>query len=267
MFLGDSPIGHLIEFAVYGKQVAREGQLVRLQSTIPEFGDIRHIYKLPNLNRDESYDPAATSYGIPEYAERPRSLFNESTRDDVWLGEAALIQGDHNLKVAGLVQPIQLDLRMLGAPKDWIELVLERERSKYFTYKKTSTEIVSPGQWRWVVEGRRTWLEIFLLPNQYPCTMIGVRACDEAQDQERESGIVNCGDVSFLAHGHNYDWSGCSVVECAQYLLEEGSWNALMIDEGNDVFQLARQSDAGPLLEKVSLKRKELRCVFWAAEK
>ena len=267
VFLDEWPIGHLIEFAVYGKQVVKDGDIVRLQSTVAEYGDIRHVYKLPNLNRDESYDPEATSYGIPEYAKRPRNLFDASTHDDVWLGEAALVQGDRNLKVAGIVQPIQLDLRALGAPKDWIELVLAREESKYNTYSKAKAEPAKPGEWRWIAEGRRTWLEIFLLPNQYPCTMIGVKASDEGRGTPPiEGSVVDCERLFLLAHGHNYSWQGCTVVECAQYLCnKKESWNTLMLDEGNDVFQLVREKPGGELDKGVPLKRNELRCVFWAA--
>ncbi len=279
VFLDNNPIGHLIEFAVYGQQMIKDGKNTPLECIMTEFADIRHIFKLPNLNRapklnpddddEEDYTSETFSAGITEYALPPRNLFNQSTHDSVWLGEAALIQGDRNLKVAALYQPIQIDLRSLGAPREWIEIVLTKEHDKYHTYCKVDHRPTRKGEWRWLDEGRRTWLEIFLLPNQYPCTMIGVCAEDEGTDPQKSTGdIVHCKDLLFLAHGHNYDWTGCTVEECATYLINTHHCaNALMFDEGNDVFQLVRDQTTGQLMPSVPLKRKELRCAFWATEK
>jgi len=265
VFLDGEPIGHMIEFAVYGQQLVRAGELVRLHSVVHEFGDIRHIYMLPNINRDDDYRQESEDLGIPEYAQVPRSLFNQRTRDDVWLGEAALIQGDRNLRVAALEQSIQLDKRQLGAPEEWIDIVLAREDKKLFTYSQADPVLFS-GQWRWVAEGRRKWLEVFFLRARYPCTMIGVKAADEGRSSRIQQGLVDTEHVFFLAHGHNYDWQGCSLEETAEYLRDQGSWNALLFDEGNDVFQMVSAPLTNELKERVPLKRNQLRCVFWAEE-
>ena len=268
VFLGQQPIGHLIEFAVYGQQVCRDGHGVPVQSTIHEFGDVRHVFDLPDLNRDQRYADAA-SYGIPEYEERPRNLFNQSTRDDVWLAEAALIQGDRNLKALALEHPVHLDLRALGAPKEWIEIVLLGEQARGYQKVEPELDVRQPGQWRWIVEGRRTWLKIFFLRSHYPCTMIGVRAKDEGTGgRPSGAGIVDCAELFFLAHGHRYDQGGCTIEEAARYLWDANKcWNALLFDEGFDVFQLVREEPQGPLVEKVPLKRRALRCVFWGTAK
>lgn len=56
-----TPIGHLIEFAVSGKQLCRNGQTTEevLRAAIPQLSDIRHVYRLPNLNRGIPYEKEA----------------------------------------------------------------------------------------------------------------------------------------------------------------------------------------------------------------
>ena len=53
VFLSDAEgrhesIGHLIEFAVYGKQLCREGLATKdnLRTAVPQFSDVRHLYRL-----------------------------------------------------------------------------------------------------------------------------------------------------------------------------------------------------------------------------
>ncbi|HVG11166.1 MAG TPA: hypothetical protein VNM67_25915 [Thermoanaerobaculia bacterium] len=262
VFLKEQPIGNLIEFAVYGRQLCRDRELVKLRSVVREFNDLRHVYKLPNLNRRASYDTATASTILRDYAQQPRNLFNRATQDDVWLGEAALAQGDRNLRCAALSQPIQLDLKALGAPEEWIRVVLEGEEKEH-TYRFVKDDLTGPGQWRWLSEGRGKWLEIWPLRNQYPCSMIGVRV-------KESSGRCNLHETEFLhflAHGHGYDWQGCTIEEAAEFLQDHGTTDALLFDEGFDVFQLVRSPADGALKEKVTLKRDQLRCVFWATSK
>ncbi len=252
------PIGHLIEFAVYGQQLVREGTPVRMESIIREFGDVRHVFALPNLNPPTSF-PEADSLGIGEYKEKPRNLFSEPKRDDVWLGEAALIQGDHNLKVAALNQAIQLDVSRLGGPYRWVEIVQQSGR----TYQQQRGEAIEPGQWRWVTEGRQRWLEIFFRRNQYPCTLIGVKT--PRIGDATEGDLRTTESIFFVAHGHKYGWQGCTIEEAADFLKNQGATDILMFDEGNDVFQLLNQRPKDPKddREPVPLKREQLRCVFW----
>lgn len=273
VFLGREPIGHLIEFAVYGQQLCADGEIPRLESNIREFSDIRHIFRLPNLNKELDYSNETAIYGIDEYGEKPRNLFNQNTFDDVWLGEKSLIQGDRNLRVAALNQAIQIDLKELGAPKEWIEVVLKREEEEEHTYRKyikVDGEVLLPGQWRWIEEGRNCWLEIYFLPNQYPCSMIGVRAEDERKEDKetKENGIVRTEELLFLVHGHNYTWKGCTIHEAAEYFNKQcNAWNILMFDEGRDVFQLVRRDEGEDLRHSIPLKRNELRCVFFGVSK
>jgi hypothetical protein len=44
------PIRDLVEFALYGKLIAREGEVLELSHIVEEFQDLRHVYLLPNLN-------------------------------------------------------------------------------------------------------------------------------------------------------------------------------------------------------------------------
>jgi len=284
------PIGHLIEFAVYGKHIYCGGEAAqlesllkqRLRSIIQQFSDIRHIYRLPNLNPDEQYDEKETqNIGIEEYRQKPRFLFNERTVDDTWLFERALIQGDRNLRVAALSQAIQFSKRELGAPGQWIEFVLEKEPKAPSDrrYKKAAdTAELQEAEWRWVKEGRQDWLEILLQLNHFPCSMIGVTAEDEESLRTMIAGrVVATKRLFFLAHGHNYNRFGCTMLEAARWFAEVGARNILIFDEGSDVFQLAmlppdRRKNrrnvqlhaGGELTQTVPLKRQQLRCVFWA---
>lgn len=274
VFLEGEAIGHLIEFAVYGQHICRGGEVSfnKFKSVIREFSDIRHIYKLPNINPGkredmEFYKRDTQNVGIVEYGEKPRFLFNESTYADVWLFEKGLIQGDRNLRVAALNQAIQFDKVELGAPKDWIDVVLKREEAKK-TYIKSDSEELTRGQWRWIHEGRQMWLEVFLERNEYPCTMIGVTAKDEKKGKLTiQKKVVDTESIYFLAHGHKYDSEGCTIEKAAEILSAQKCWDALLLDEGWDVFQLVWSSSSGNPDEKVELRRNQLRCVFWANER
>ena len=284
VFLGEKkvPIGHLIEFAVYGKQIycgRREAQpdlsrrlWSRLRAVIPQFSDVRHIYRLPNLNPPVNFQGNETSgLGIGDYAQKPRYLFNERTLNDMWLGERGLIQGDRNLRVAALNQAIYFDKRELGAPEEWIKFILRKDKDRFGDQCYKEGEPVSElerGQWRWIKEGRENWLEIFFHLNHYPCSMIGVTAKDEELDVATEQGqVVETKDVFFCAHGHNYGRGGCTILEAAQYLAAKGAWNILVFDEGEDVFQLLDENDGKGLKPMVPLRREQIRCVFWGTTK
>lgn len=262
----DEPIGHLLEFAVYGQQLYRAGNPTALRSLVREFGDLRHIYKLSNLNRKQDYGQELRNAEISEYDTIPRNLFNHIVRNEIWLGEAELIQGDRNLKVAALNQSLQLDLKHLGAPEEWIEVVLNHEEKEEI-YCKVNREVLHHGEWRWVTEGQTKLLEIFFQRNQYPCSMIGIKAEDEEKRSFRHHRdvVIRTKFIYFLAHGHQYNWEGCTIEEAAQFLNEEGASDILMFDEGNDVFQIYRTTSnpSTSLVETVPFKRDQLRCVFW----
>ena len=267
VFLRGEPIGHLIEFAVYGRRVLRSGKVANLANIVREFSDVRHIFTLPNLNRGGDYLSHVAEKNIPEYGQKPRNLFNRSTQDDVWLGEAPLLQGERNLRVAALGHAVQLNVRDLGAPKEWIETVLQKDGSIYgYEYRPLGTEIDGPGQWRWIPEGRRMWLEIFFLRSQYPCSMIGVKAEDEDADRGQMQGLVNTEKLYFLAHGHVYNQGSCTIRQAARHLRNQGAWDGLLFDEGMDVFQLVYNPRKRRLEEAIPLMRKQLRCVFWGVE-
>ncbi|HEY4933483.1 MAG TPA: toll/interleukin-1 receptor domain-containing protein [Terriglobales bacterium] len=283
VFLGDLPIGHLIEFAVYGKQIY-SGDIVdksqqlddclqeRLRAVVPQFSDVRHIYRLPNLNPPINFPEGETaSAGLNDYRKQPRYLFNERTLDDMWLCERGLIHGDRNLRVAALNQAIHIDKRELGAPENWIKFVLRKEVDRYgndaYVENEAGSEL-KKGQWRWIKEGRENWLEIFFRSNHYPCSMIAVTAEDEGKGRSRdEKGtVVDTKEIFFCVHGHNYGRYGCTVPEAAKFLAESGAYNILVFDEGEDVFQLV-QKKGGGLKQTVPLKRAQIRCVFWGTTK
>jgi len=217
---------------VYGQQVIRNGELVDLRSTILQYSDLRHIFLLPNLNPsytlpiafNDKWEP--TSYGNQA---RPRTVFSRQQSDDVWLGEFALLR-DRNRRMAALSGPVSFELSELGATEELIEGALyakgpgdEREGGKYYERERNPLTLLKPGQWRKTEEGREVWYEIYFRRNEYPCSMIG---------------ITEEGQLLLLACRCDYaSRKGWTIERTAKHLASRGVENALLIDEGGDVYQ------------------------------
>lgn len=242
---GVEPIADKIEFAVYGQQVIRNGQ-VNLKNTILEHSDIRHLFLLPNLN------PPWELPGVDKGP--PRFIYGTKRDKAIWFGEAQLI-GERNLQKAALYVPLELSrlYEGMGISKDHIRKMMEGIfRGEDYCEETTYLRPLKKGEWRFVPEDDNL-VEIYFKPNTFACTIIGL---------DREGNIL-----TFACNGNpgqvGYPPYGTTLEEAAELLIQMGAINALLIDEGADVFQKAYIPQTGNELgELIPVKRGQLRAVF-----
>lgn len=249
------PRGDLIEFAVSNQQVIREGEIVPIVTSCHQFGDLRHLIQMPNLNPDFQLYPEEEPRENGSY--RPRMYFNKEQHNDIWLGEAAFIgeaaireNSSQNLLRAALAGPIFLDFPPNAHPDRL------RGALRLADYEEVSSplEPLSPGKWRFVRRDRETAvLEIHFKRNTYSWSMIGL-----SSDNRR---------ILCLACTGQPGKTGYTLEEAAKHLLRAGAWNALLIDEGNDVFQKVRWKKDGELVDIVQPRRHRLRATFIVARR
>lgn len=237
------PRGDRIEFAVSNQQVIRSGKVVPIVTSCHQFSDLRHLLQMPNLNPKESLDPREPRKRNGEF--RPREIFNERQFGDIWFGEFAFLEDKSlNLLRAALAGPVLLD------PPPGANEQLLRGAFALANYKETRSllEPLSPGRWRFVKRSpHETLVEIFFKRNTYGWTMIGLSL---------DSRRIFC-----LACTGKPGVSGYVLEEAAEILLRAGAWNALLIDEGADVFQKIRFDD-NELRDLVPRLRRRLRATF-----
>lgn len=253
-----------IEFAVYGQQVIANGRRVPLKQNVLEFSDLRHVFLLPNLNPERiMYD------GDPGI---PRFIYGREQYDPVWFGEAQLLN-DRNLRRAALLGPIELSRLHLGMGVSMAHVRAAMEgqypkadRGVYSAadrYEEETTHLrpLRQGEWRFVPEDSNL-VEIYLKPNTFAYTMIGLNRAGEIL-------CLACngapGQLGFRRRWRPY---GNTVKRAAERLLGLGARNALLIDEGADVFQKARlPQKASGLSQPMPLMRQQVRAVFIFARK
>jgi hypothetical protein len=242
---GDMPLprGDRIEFAVSNQQVIRDGKVVPVVTSCHQFSDLRHLLQMSNLNPGESLYPGEPRQASGEY--RPRDFFNKKQYGDIWFGESAFLEDkSQNLLRAALAGPVFLE-----PPAGANERVL---RSAFVLAKyrevRSPLEPLSSGTWRFVQRSsQETLVEIFFKRNTYGWTMIGL-----SPDNRR---------VLCLACTGRPGVNGYVLEDAAEILLRAGAWNALLIDEGADIFQKVRLDD-GQLRDMVPRIRKRLRATF-----
>lgn len=231
------PRGDSIEFALSNQQVIRAGKIVPVVTTCHQFSDVRHLLQLPNLN------PKKPLY-IGE-AERERRYFGNPPAGDVWFGERAFIEdASRNLLRAALSSPIKLEFSNVADERRL------RGALQLASYHETldALEPLAPGHWRFIPQkGLAKLVEIYFKRNTYGWTMIGL-----TQDNTR---------LLCLAAKGVPGQTGYTLEEAAKILLQAGAWNALLIDEGLDVFQFMRKED-GQLHPIIEPRRRRLRATF-----
>lgn len=238
--------GNRIEFAVSAKRVIRDGRCVDVGRYTQQYSDLRHLLQMPNLN------PLGPLGG---QGDRPRFYFGGATSDDIWFGEAQLID-DVNLQRAAMCGPVLLSrlYEGLGASVDQVKGAM-----KDGAYE----EVVEPwlelerGQYRFVPEDD-TRVEVFYRRSCYGWSMVGLD----------EGGRVLC----LACQGNPRARTGHTLEAAARRLLDAGARDALLIDEGFDAFQAVLLGGSGPkvrvagggpeLDEIVPLRRTRLRATF-----
>lgn len=244
-----------IEFAVYGQQLVTPrqdgigGVVFDPSDIVHQFSDVRHLLQLPNLN------PAVG---------RPRYFFGKPQQDDVWLGEAELLD-DRNLRRAALVGPIELNrlYQGLGVSIDQVRDAMKTATpyseaqtlsGKKLHYDDIPISLAAKGtpsvaEWR-VVKENDALIDVRIRENRYPCTMIGVN---------------DLGGLYFFAWKGAYsNWPGLTLRQAANELVLKGVVSAILCDEGADVFQYFDQG-AGLHPPVISPGRGQMRALFVVA--
>jgi hypothetical protein len=237
------PRGESIEFAVSNQQVIRNGELTPIVTICHQFGDLRHLLQMPNLNPKTQLYPSEPSGSDGHY--RPREYFGRPQFGDIWFGEADFLSDKTgNLLNAALAGPIFLSFpsganeqRMRGA----LDLAGYREVA-------SNLDTLSPGDWRFIAHSpQETVVKICFKRNTYGWTMIGL-----SKDNRR---------ILSLACTGRPGKTGYTLEQAAGILLEAGAHNALLIDEGGDVFQKVKP-DVGQLIDAVPRLRQRVRASF-----
>jgi hypothetical protein len=109
---------------------------------------------------------------------------------------------------------------------------------------------LAAGEFRFVPEDT-SLVEVFLLRNRYGWTMIGLT---------KDGDSTLC----LACEGDPHANRGHILASAAQRLIDAGAWNAVLIDEGADMFQAALLKGGGgpPLQATIPLKRTRLRATF-----
>jgi hypothetical protein len=238
------PRGDRIEFAVSNQHVIRDGRVVPAAAICHKFGDIRHLIQMPNLNPPGPLYAGEPTKPNGQY--RPRKYFREEEQfGDIWFGESAFLSDrSRNLLRAALAGPVlmaltpDLDRRQLRGA---MELARYREA-------RSELEPLSAGMWRFVRRSPTlTGVDVYFKRNTYAWTMIGLTP---------DNRKILCLACAGAPGGRGY-----KLEEAAELLIKAGAWNALLMDEGADVFQKFRNA-AGNVVDMVPRIRNRLRATF-----
>jgi hypothetical protein len=234
------PRGDSIEFAVSGQQVILDGEVVPVTTLCHQFDDLRHLIQMPNLNPDSPlYEDEKPQGGHC----RPREYFGQPQAGDIWLGENSLL-GDQNLLRAALCGAVTLAI----PPGAGEERLAGAMRLAGYRQVAGQSKPLSPGQWRYVHSDKGDkLLEIYFKRNTYGWTMIGLSY------NNRRLLSLACTGITGK--------SGYTVEEAAELLLRAGAVNAVLIDQGKNVFQKVAH-DSKDLSDVVPCRRRRLRATF-----
>jgi len=214
-------IADKIEFAIFGQQLVKNNVVVPdLEDQIHQFADIRHVFQLPNINPRDKLNKNDPGY--------PRTYFGKKQYADVWFGEEQLLSS-RNLRKAALRGSIELELDRPGVSADVLKSALEKsgyieipKENRLITRQKLNEMNDYTSEWKFL-EDNPNRMEILLKENIYPCTMMGV---------QKDRGMT------LLAWKGTYsERPGWTLREAAKYINEQGTTDAILCDEGADVFQ------------------------------
>ncbi|MCX6623658.1 MAG: phosphodiester glycosidase family protein [Acidobacteria bacterium] len=237
-----------IEFAVSNQRVIRDGEVVPALESCHQFGDIRHLLQTPNLNpstgplfRGEPQKPGG------RYV--PRTYFGEERYAEVWLGEQQFIADEsRNLLRAALSGPVVLDWPLTaGATVAQVRGALESGR---YREMPGTSRLLRPGEWRFLCRRSRdeiAGLEIFFRRNRYGWTMLGMTANGRSV-------------LALACQGFPGEQRGFTLEEAASLFRQAGAHDALLIDEGQDAFQIVDGVD------QIPRKRRRLKACFIVAK-
>jgi hypothetical protein len=147
-------IAEEIDFAASGQLLIRDGNVVRSQEIIDQFSDVRHLLALPNLNPN---GPLYIDQSKKLDSGKPRPYFGRQQEEDLWFGEAPLLQY-RNTRRAAVNGVIELNRVEYGASKQQIEAALSFQLDAQDQPDPLYKKIIDPikplqrGEWRLVIE-------------------------------------------------------------------------------------------------------------------
>lgn len=237
-----------IEFAVFGQKLVENGELVDFASIADQFADVRHLYKLPNINPNKPLSPQIVSTRKTLQLVQPnwpRMLFGEKREHDVWFGECQMINPDYiDLLTHALTEPVLLDITFNTMGADWGLIEATFHGTGYRRIQEKNAPPRARGEWRQYSDKH---VQIFLQRNVYAYTMFG---------------LDSHGDIVASAAGGQAGRIGQTLESMAQNMISSGCRQVLLIDEGNDVFQWIHNRGY-----TVLPKRGRIRAVFIFARK
>jgi len=232
-----APCGDKIEFACSNQQVIRDGAVTKVSQLTHQFSDLRHLLVLPNLNLDTKIP----GLNPPDPGRGNRKFFGDHPADDVWLGEKQLLD-DINLQRAAMGGPVVLNRLYGGLSVSQGELRGAMNNRGYTEVPDPANAVASDyvrplrtGEYRFLPEDDRQF-EVFFRRNVYPWNIIGLSA-----DGHTLYHLACEGDRGRI--------EGFTLEEASEQLRAAGAQNALLIDEGDDVFQAV---DLDPQITSVS---------------
>jgi hypothetical protein len=220
-----TPVADAIEFAVSGKPVIRNGAVVNLGRRTRQFTDLRHLIKMPNLN------PVGPIPQSPGDSGRPRPFFGRPQRDDVWFGEAQL-RDDENLQRLAMGGPVILSCLYEGLGVSKEHLVAALDANGYVRALNPIVDLIE-GQYRFDPVDD-TLVEIFFKKAIYAWTVIGLDAT--GTKIQAFAGLVD------FAGGYGQELGRLAANLAGMF----GTRDALLFDEGQDVFQKVLVEGAPP---------------------
>ncbi|MFH1464407.1 MAG: GAF domain-containing protein [Pseudomonadota bacterium] len=213
-----------VAMALSGRQLIKGGELVPLRQVVGRFGDLRHVFGLPQLHG---------------------TFFGTNEAQDLYFGEAQLVNSP-TLAVAALEGPVSLDTMYvppgttepLGA--DPAQVIQRLTRAGY--REVLGREPARPGEFCRPGPKGSNFL-VFLSRAYYPLTMVGL-------DARREN-------VFLMAISGQSGRFSLTVPDAARLFRDRFDVSdALLIDEGVDVFQQVGD------LQPIRMNRRQVRAVL-----
>jgi hypothetical protein len=231
-----------VEFAVSGKPVIRKGEKVDFTSVVHQFSDMRHLFQLPNLNPDRPLPDVPGDQG------RRRYYYGRYWDDDVWFGEKQLLD-DWNLQRTALRGAIVLDRLYAGMGASEEQVAGAMKLTDYQPPRDPRS--LQEGEWQFV-PWNKNLVEVYLRRNFYPWGMIGV-------DEDKKHVLAMACSGRQGQTGYTIE-QACDTFIDATRRQGKQVWRALLMDEGNDVFQKVEVN--GTLEKRIPLRRRQLRASF-----
>jgi hypothetical protein len=167
-------------------------------------------------------------------------------QNDFWVGENQLVNvEDWDRRRGALSRPVELDWSyiknregvMTRTRDEWIALLAEAFRLKgYRRIEGDARPPQEPGEFRFD-PANKCLIDVWLLPNPYPWTFVGLGEPDNGDPYRRSNKLI------LMAVSGRSGQRGLDLRVAVEKLRTQAeAYNALLIDEGDDVFQYANGS-------------------------